>query len=107
MLPIVHQSSDCSPRRACLAAALPSTAADRRIAPGNRWRCVVPGFAEYASVRRRCLHHKLCHVLGGSFDLPHARTHAVILPYAAFNLPAAPSAASRCAERCEPTRPAC
>ena len=39
------------------------------------------------------LHHKLCHVLGGTFDLPHARTHAVILPYvAAFNLPAAPSA---------------
>ena len=38
------------------------------------------------------LHHKLCHVLGGTFDLPHARTHAVILPYvAAFNLPAAPS----------------
>jgi maleylacetate reductase len=55
------------------------------------------------------LHHKLCHVLGGSFDLPHARTYAVILPYvAAFNLPAAPSAASRCAERGEPTtRPAC
>ena len=39
------------------------------------------------------LHHKLCHVLGGTFDLPHARTHAVILPYvAAFNLPAASSA---------------
>jgi alcohol dehydrogenase class IV len=39
------------------------------------------------------LHHKLCHVLGGTFDLPHARTHAVILPYvAAFNFPAAPSA---------------
>jgi maleylacetate reductase len=32
------------------------------------------------------LHHKLCHVLGGSFDLPHAETHAVILPYAlAYN----------------------
>lgn len=28
------------------------------------------------------LHHKLCHVLGGSFDLPHAETHAVILPHA-------------------------
>jgi maleylacetate reductase len=27
------------------------------------------------------LHHKLCHVLGGSFDLPHAETHAVMLPY--------------------------
>jgi alcohol dehydrogenase class IV len=32
------------------------------------------------------LHHKLCHVLGGSFDLPHAETHTVILPHAvAYN----------------------
>lgn len=28
------------------------------------------------------LHHKLCHTLGGSFDLPHAPTHAIILPHA-------------------------
>lgn len=28
------------------------------------------------------LHHKLCHALGGSFDLPHAQTHAVVLPHA-------------------------
>ena len=34
------------------------------------------------------LHHKLCHVLGGTFDLPHARTHAVVLPHVlAFNAP--------------------
>lgn len=32
------------------------------------------------------LHHKLCHTLGGSFDLPHAETHSVILPHAiAYN----------------------
>ena len=32
------------------------------------------------------LHHKLCHVLGGSFNLPHAETHTVILPHAtSFN----------------------
>lgn len=32
------------------------------------------------------LHHKLCHTLGGSFDMPHAETHTVILPHAAaFN----------------------
>lgn len=32
------------------------------------------------------LHHKLCHTLGGSFDLPHAATHAIILPHAiAYN----------------------
>jgi maleylacetate reductase len=39
------------------------------------------------------LHHKICHVLGGSFGLPHAPTHAVVLPYAtAYNAPAAPDA---------------
>ena len=39
------------------------------------------------------LHHKLCHTLGGSFDLPHAETHAVLLPYtAAYNMSAAPAA---------------
>jgi maleylacetate reductase len=32
------------------------------------------------------LHHKLCHVLGGSFALPHAQTDTVILPHAvAYN----------------------
>jgi alcohol dehydrogenase class IV len=41
------------------------------------------------------LHHKICHVLGGAFDLPHAETHAVVLPHvAAFNVPAAPDAAA-------------
>jgi maleylacetate reductase len=29
------------------------------------------------------LHHKLCHVLGGTFDLPHAATHAVLIPHVA------------------------
>jgi maleylacetate reductase len=39
------------------------------------------------------LHHKLCHVIGGAFDLPHADTHTVILPYAmAYNAKAAPGA---------------
>ncbi|WP_106401321.1 maleylacetate reductase [Actinocorallia populi] len=39
------------------------------------------------------LHHKLCHTLGGMLDLPHAETHAVVLPHvAAFNLPSAPAA---------------
>jgi maleylacetate reductase len=44
------------------------------------------------------LHHKLCHVLGGTFGLPHASTHAVLLPYVArFNLEAAPVARERLA----------
>lgn len=39
------------------------------------------------------LHHKLCHLLGGTFDLPHADTHALVLPYAAaYNAGAAPDA---------------
>jgi maleylacetate reductase len=36
------------------------------------------------------LHHKLCHTLGGTFDLPHADTHTVVLPHAlAYNEAAA------------------
>ncbi|MET7992131.1 maleylacetate reductase [Amycolatopsis sp. NPDC005232] len=37
------------------------------------------------------LHHKLCHVLGGLFDLPHSPLHTVLLPYVVTHLaPAAP-----------------
>ena len=44
------------------------------------------------------LHHKLCHVLGGTFDLPHAEMHAVLLPHTiAYNGPAAPAAMHRVA----------
>ncbi|MET7996381.1 maleylacetate reductase [Amycolatopsis sp. NPDC005232] len=39
------------------------------------------------------LHHKICHALGGAFNLPHAETHAAVLPHVlAFNLAAAPDA---------------
>lgn len=42
------------------------------------------------------LHHKLCHTLGGSFNLPHAETHTVVLPHVlAFNANAAPGAMRR------------
>ncbi|WP_329459042.1 maleylacetate reductase [Streptomyces sp. NBC_01497] len=42
------------------------------------------------------LHHKVCHVLGGTFGLPHAETHAVVLPHAVgHNAPAAPEAMAR------------
>jgi alcohol dehydrogenase class IV len=42
------------------------------------------------------IHHQLCHTLGGSFDLPHADTHTVVLPYAtAYNRDAAPDAMAR------------
>ena len=45
------------------------------------------------------LHHKICHVLGGRFDLPHAQTHATVLPYVlALNAPNATEAATRLAD---------
>ncbi|MEW6642388.1 MAG: maleylacetate reductase [Pseudomonadota bacterium] len=44
------------------------------------------------------LHHKLCHTLGGTFDLPHAETHTIVLPHAmAYNAPAVPDVAARIA----------
>jgi maleylacetate reductase len=44
------------------------------------------------------MHHKICHVLGGRWNLPHAQTHATVLPYVlAFNAPAAGDAARRIA----------
>lgn len=45
------------------------------------------------------LHHKICHVLGGMFNLPHAQTHAVVLPHVlAYNAPSAPEAERRIAQ---------
>jgi alcohol dehydrogenase class IV len=44
------------------------------------------------------LHHKLCHTLGGSFNLPHAEVHTVVLPHAmAYNASEAPEAMRRIA----------
>lgn len=62
-------------------AAAPRDLAARTDALYGAWLCgTVLGTVGMA------LHHKLCHTLGGSFDLPHAETHAVILPHAvAYN----------------------
>ena len=44
------------------------------------------------------LHHKLCHTLGGTFNLPHAETHTIVLPHAlAYNSAQAPRAMERVA----------
>lgn len=52
------------------------------------------------------LHHKLCHTLGGSFNLPHAATHTVVLPYAlAYNAAAAPAAMAAIARALGTTEP--
>ena len=48
------------------------------------------------------LHHKLCHVLGGTFDLPQAETHTVVLPHTiAYNAPAEPAVISAVAKAME------
>jgi maleylacetate reductase len=84
--------------RAC-AAALPRLATDpkdpeaRGDALYGAWLCgTVLGAVAMG------LHHKLCHTLGGSFNLPHAEVHAVILPHAlAYNAAHAPQAMARIA----------
>jgi alcohol dehydrogenase class IV len=44
------------------------------------------------------IHHKLCHTLGGTLNLPHAETHTVVLPHAvAYNRPVVPEAMARIA----------
>lgn len=90
--PIVSATAEEAVRS--LAPALPAIVADplsleaRTDALRGAWLC---GAALGATTMS--LHHKLCHILGGTFDLPHAATHTVVLPYvAAYNLPAAPAA---------------
>lgn len=77
-----------------LAAALPRIAQDpadraaRTEALYGSWLC-----GAVLALAGMALHHKLCHTLGGSFDLPHAQTHAIVLPHAlAYNAPGAPQA---------------
>jgi maleylacetate reductase len=84
---------------AALARALPAIVADpedveaRSDALYGGWLCgTVLGSVGMA------LHHKLCHTLGGSFNLPHAQTHTIVLPHAlAYNRQAAPEAMHRIA----------
>ncbi len=88
--------------------ALPAIAADPAD-PGGRsdalyaaWLC-----GAVLGATTMGLHHKLCHILGGTFDLPHADTHAIVLPYVmAFNLPAAPAARTALQEATGTSSPA-
>lgn len=80
-----------------LARALPVIAADpadkaaRSDALYGAWLC-----GSCLGAVGMALHHKLCHVLGGSFDLPHAETHTIVLPHAlAYNAPAIPDVLKR------------
>jgi maleylacetate reductase len=77
-----------------LASALPAVVADgadldaRTEAQYGAWLC-----GAVLGATTMGLHHKLCHTLGGTLDLPHAQTHTVVLPHAlAYNAPAAPQA---------------
>jgi maleylacetate reductase len=77
-----------------LVAALPRVVADghdieaRGEAQYGAWLC-----GAVLAATTMSLHHKLCHALGGTLDLPHAATHTVVLPHAlAYNQPAAPDA---------------
>jgi maleylacetate reductase len=74
-----------------LASALPKGKAGQDEALYGAWLCgAVLGSVSMA------LHHKLCHVLGGSFNMPHAETHTVILPHAtAYNAVGADQAMAR------------
>ncbi len=77
-----------------LAASLPNIKSNPRDAVARErallgaWYCgLCLGSASMA------LHHKICHVLGGMFNLPHAETHSVMLPHSVqYNAGAAPDA---------------
>jgi alcohol dehydrogenase class IV len=76
-----------------LATALPKGKAGHDEALYGAWLCgAVLGSVAMA------LHHKLCHVLGGTFNMPHAETHTVILPHAtAYNAQGSTEAMTRIA----------
>ncbi len=82
-----------------LAAGLPKVVADPMDLDGREHAL----YATYLSATAFAsagsgLHHKICHVLGGKYNLPHAQTHATVLPYVlALNGPAAPDAERRVA----------
>ncbi|MFF4126968.1 maleylacetate reductase [Microbispora rosea] len=82
-----------------LAAGLPVVAADSGAIEGIEQTLYGAYLAAVAFASAGSgLHHKICHVLGGMFDLPHAQTHAVVLPHVlAFNAPSAPEAERRIA----------
>jgi maleylacetate reductase len=86
-----------------LAASLPLVVAERTGQPPNieaRSRAMFGAWLGGVSLgfAGMALHHKLCHTLGGVFNLPHAETHTVILPHAvAYNAEAAEEAMARVA----------
>ncbi|VUC27380.1 unnamed protein product [Clonostachys rosea] len=72
----------------------PSDVAARTSAQYGAWLCGLCLGSVGMSI-----HHKLCHTLGGSFGLPHAETHTIVLPHAlAYNAPRIPEVMGKLAE---------
>jgi maleylacetate reductase len=83
-----------------LAVGLPAITADPEGAPGREQALYGAYLAAVAFASAGSgMHHKICHVLGGRFDLPHAPLHAVVLPHVlAFNAGSAGQATDRIAQ---------
>jgi alcohol dehydrogenase class IV len=80
----------------------PSNPVSRGEAQYGAWLC-----GTCLGVVSMALHHKICHALGGTFDLPHAETHAIVLPHVvAFNAAAAPEPSRRVARALDADDPA-
>lgn len=83
-----------------LAAALPEIVENPK-SPSARWNALYGAWLcgyVLGSVSIG-LHHKLCHTIGGSFNMPHAETHTIVLPHAlSYNAPAVPQAMKELAE---------
>ena len=75
-------------------------AVERPEDPGGRADTLYGAYLAGAAfaVAGSAIHHKICHVLGGAYDLPHADLHTVVLPYAtAFNAERLPDVSARVA----------
>lgn len=83
-----------------LAAGLPQVADDPEALPGREQALYGAYLSAVAFASAGSgLHHKIAHVLGGRYDLPHAPTHAIVLPHVlALNAPNAPEAEQRIAQ---------
>ena len=91
------RSRACGPSRRSLPRVMDAARRPRRAEPSCS---TAPTCRAWRSARTSAgLHHKLSHVLGGTFDLVHADTHSVVLPHAvAFNAPALPDEMARLAD---------
>lgn len=80
----------------CLVSALPKIVEDIANKEARAQALYGAWLAGYCIEAPMALHHKLCHVLGGVYSMPHAETHAAILPHSlAFNGVACPDVVER------------